>query len=115
LNKILKHILWVLAVLILTSQTPNQKDYCRIYGIIYFEKYKYAADAFVYIEEDYTQADMLIFKEDSKLFADKEGLWYITDNPALAHYRLYIEKDRRFSDFTIAFIEEQNFAGCQFK
>ena len=56
----------------------------------------------------------MVFKEDSKLFADEKGLWYITDNPAIANYRLYIEKDKRYSDFSFSYIEDRLFAGCQF-
>ena len=87
---------------------------CDIFGIIYFEKDKFRSDARVFIEEDETLADLMVFKEDNRLFADEEGLWYVTDNPALANFRLYIEKDKRYSDFSFSYIDDRTFAGCQF-
>ena len=89
-------------------------DPCRIYGIIFFEQNKFRSDARIYIEENEDIADLAVYKEDNRLFADEEGLWYVTDNPALADYKLYIEKDKRYADFSVSYIKERNFVGCQF-
>ena len=109
------NILIALTVLILTSSKSKTyvDDYCSIYGVIYFEKNKYKADAMVYIEEEETLANLLVFEEDNRLFADEEGLWYITDNPALANYRLFKTSEKQFADFSVNFMEERAFVGCQ--
>ena len=102
-------------LLALTSFTSKNyvDDYCKVFGIIYFEQNKYKADAIVYIEEDETQADLLVFKEDNRLFADEEGVWYITDNPSLANFRLFKTTEKRFADFSVTYIEDRAFVGCQ--
>jgi len=89
-------------------------DYCQIFGIIYFEKNKHEAHATVYFEEDEPQANLLVFKEDNRLFADEEGIWYVTDNPALANYKLFVTKEKRFADFSVNYIDDRAFVGCQF-
>lgn len=115
MKKISKILLLVATLLTITSTKikTTKNNYCDIYGVIYFEKNRYAAQASIFIEEDETRANLLVFKEDNKLFADQEGLWYITENPSIAHYRLYKTNERRDADITIAFIEERAFVGCQ--
>ena len=69
-------------------------DVCRIYGQVYFERgqprdlgipyfvvYPEANDAF---------ADLVVFKEDNKLFADGPGLWYETKDRGLADFIVYL-------------------------
>lgn len=108
-------ITFFLIILIVSSFAPNRQidDFCEVYGIVYFESNKYAADAIVFIQEDETQSELHVFKEDNRLFADEEGVWYVTENPALAHFKLYKEKDERNADFSISFIEDRAFVGCQ--
>jgi hypothetical protein len=89
---------------------------CRIFGSIYLETdpsrrgYCYGT---VYVEPEEAFADVLIFKENNKLFADKAGLW--ADAPArdFADYVLLVVTDRSRADFSIHYTKVRSFAGCK--
>lgn len=87
-------------------------DYCRVYGSVYFVKDRHRADFFVYIEEDETMADIAVFKENVDLYADRPGIWFITENEAFADFRLYVEDRKGSQDFTVFYTETESFAGC---
>ena len=111
-----KNIYILIIISIICTSSKNRlfiEDYCDIYGLVYFEENKNYAHALVYIEEDETISDLLVFKEDNRLFADEKGIWYITDNPSLANYRLHKVQEKRFADFSITYIEDRAFVGCQ--
>ena len=113
----LKYLIILISVFTVSFSSSKRvmiDDHCEVFGIIYFEKSKYNADAFVFFEEDETLANLLVFKEDNRLFADEEGIWYITDNPAIATYRLYVCEEKRFADFSVNYIDDRAFVGCQF-
>ncbi|MFC7666136.1 hypothetical protein ACFQT0_00810 [Hymenobacter humi] len=56
---------------------------CKIYGSVYLEtdpsRRSYCFGT-VYVEPEEAFADLIVFKENNKLFADKAGLW--ADAPA---------------------------------
>ncbi len=89
---------------------------CKIYGSVYLEtdpsrrSYCYGT---VYVEPEEAFADVLVFKEDNKLFADKAGLW--ADAPArdFADYVLLVTTDRSRADFAIHYTKVRSFAGCK--
>ena len=111
--KIILIYISILLTSVFNKSSVRIDDFCQVYGIIYFEKNKNYADALVYLEEDETRADLLIFKEDNRLFADEEGIWYITDNPTLANYKLYVVKEKGYADFSVNYIDDRAFVGCQ--
>jgi hypothetical protein len=87
---------------------------CDLYGTVYIEKEKTLADFSIYIEETSESfADLVIFREDNQLFADKSGIWYFTDNRGLAQYRVFIEKNKDRADFSIFYTDTRSFAGCR--
>ena len=89
---------------------------CKIYGSVYLEtdpsrrSYCYGT---VYVEPEEAFADLLVFKEDNKLFADRAGLW--ADAPArdFADYVLLVTTDRSRADFAIHYTKVRSFAGCK--
>jgi hypothetical protein len=99
--------------------SPEKKllrdDPCKVYGKVYFEKSRSFTTYSVFEEsEDYASyADVTVFKEDNKLFADQAGLWYVVDDPAFADYILYITRERSQADFTIAYTDKRSYAGCR--
>ena len=89
---------------------------CKIYGSVYLEtdpsRRSYCFGT-VYVEPEEAFADVIIFKEDNKLFADKAGLW--ADAPArdFADYVLLVTTDRSRADFAIHYTKVRSFAGCK--
>ena len=89
---------------------------CKIYGSVYLEtdpsRRGYCFGR-VYIEPEEAFADVLVFNESNKLFADKPGLWCPAPNRDFADYVLFVSKDRGQADFAIHFTKIRSFAGCR--
>ena len=89
---------------------------CKVYGSIYLEtdprlrSYCFGA---VYIEPEEAFADVLVYQENNKLFADKAGLWYPAENKQFADYNLFVTSDRNLADFSIHYVKVRSFAGCK--
>jgi hypothetical protein len=89
---------------------------CKIYGSVYLEtdpsRRSYCFGT-VYVEPEEAFADLIVFKESNKLFADKAGLW--ADAPArdFADYVLFVTPDRGKADFAIHYTKVRSFAGCK--
>ncbi|MGI4742330.1 MAG: DUF6150 family protein [Janthinobacterium lividum] len=89
---------------------------CKIYGAIYLEtdpRLRNNCFATVYIEPEEAFADVLVYQETNKLFADKAGLWYPADNRQFADYNLFVTTDRNLAEFSIHYIKVRSFAGCK--
>lgn len=90
-----------------------QPDYCNLYGTVYIEqKNPRLADFRVFVEETEGSADIWVYNMEEKLFADKPGLWHITDKKAFADFIIYYEKEKYLADFSVYFIDVESFAGC---
>ena len=90
-----------------------QPNYCHLYGTVYFEQQDPRnADFRVFVEETEGSADIWIYKTEEKLFADKPGLWHVTDKKAFADFIIYIEDNKYLADFSVYFIDVESFAGC---
>lgn len=101
-----------------TSPAPTGVDPCKIYGAIYLEtdpRLRGNSFATVYIEPEEAFADVLVYQETNKLFADKAGLWYPADNREFADYRLFVTTDRNLAEFSIHYTKVRSFAGCRTK
>lgn len=89
---------------------------CRIYGSVYLERdprrrsYCFGT---VYQEPEEGFADVLVFAEDNKLFADKAGLWYFTEARDFADYTLFVTDNRNLADFSFHYTKVRSFAGCR--
>jgi hypothetical protein len=95
---------------------PREPEICRMFGSVYLTadpKQKNYARYTVYIEAEETYADVLIFKENNKLFADAPGLWYLTTSRNFADHIFFVTTNRAFADFTIHYTKVRTFAGCR--
>ncbi len=91
-------------------------DPCKIYGSVYLETdpaRRGGCFGIVYVEPDPAFADLLVFKESNKLFADKAGLWAEAPNRDFADYVLFVTPTRGLADFTIHYTTVRSFAGCK--
>ena len=92
------------------------RDYCKIYGAVYLErdpKYKNTASYTVYLNEEEAFANMIVFRENNKLFADATAIWYLTPNKAFADHIVYVTDNRNFADFSVHFTNVRSFAACR--
>ncbi|WP_226163509.1 hypothetical protein [Hymenobacter terricola] len=89
---------------------------CKIYGSVYLEtdpgRRTYCFGT-VYVEPEEAFADVLVFKENNKLFADKAGLWAEAPARDFADYVLLVVTDRSRADFSIHYTNVRSFAGCK--
>jgi hypothetical protein len=89
---------------------------CRIYGSVFLETNPARRGfcfATVYVEPEEAFADVLVFREDNKLFADKPGFWYLAPGPNFADYALFVTENRALADFSIHYTTVRSFAGCR--
>jgi hypothetical protein len=92
------------------------RDFCRIYGSVYLErdpKYKNTASFSVFLGEDEAFANMVVYRESNKLFADGTAIWYLTPNKAFADHILYVTDNRNLADFTVHYTDVRSFAACR--
>jgi hypothetical protein len=92
------------------------KDYCRIYGAVYLErdpKYRNTASHTVFLGEEEAFADMVVYRENNKLFADATAVWYLAPNKAFADHILYVTDNRNLADITVHFTDVRSFATCR--
>lgn len=96
--------------------TVSGIDFCRIYGSVYFERdprRQASAHFTVFEESEEAFANLVVYKEDNKLFADKPGLWYETKSRDFADYIIFISPNRNMADFGVHFTTVRGFAGCK--
>ncbi len=99
-----------------TTPVVANRDYCKIYGAIYLEhdsKFKNTASHTVFLGEEEAFANLVVFKEKNKLFADDAGLWYITPNKAFADHVLFVTENRNLAAFSVHFTEVRSLAACR--
>ena len=91
-------------------------DPCRIFGTVFLEtnpSRRGFCFATVYLEPEEAFADLMVYREDNKLFADKAGFWYLPPGPNFADYVLFVTENRALADFTIHYTTVRSFAGCR--
>ncbi|MDO7876839.1 hypothetical protein Q5H93_18990 [Hymenobacter sp. ASUV-10] len=91
-------------------------DPCKIFGSVYLEtdpRRRGNCFGVVYIEPEEAFANLIVFKENNKLFADKAGLWAEAPNREFADYALFVTTDRGQADFSIHYTTVRSFAGCK--
>ena len=91
-------------------------DGCRIFGSVYLEtdpRRQSRCFGTIYMEPETAFADVLVFQETNKLFADKAGLWYLTDARDFADYVLFVTTNRNLADFSIQYTKVRSYAGCR--
>ena len=91
-------------------------DPCRIYGSVYLERdprRRSSCFATVYLEPEEAYADLLVYPETNKLFADRAGLWYPIETRDFADYALFVTDNRNLADFSFQYTKVRNYAGCR--
>jgi hypothetical protein len=91
------------------------KDYCKIYGSVYLERdprYKNTASHTVFLDEEEVYANMIVYRENNKLFADGTAIWYITPTKAFADHILFVTDNRNFADFSVHYTTVRSYATC---
>jgi len=99
--------------LISNAQSAFLPDLCTVFGSVYETKNRNEANFKVYVENGEAFSQLVVFKADNKLFADKVGLWFFTPTKAFADYIIYFEKSKANADFSIYFTDTQSFATCK--
>ncbi|GAB2949328.1 hypothetical protein GCM10027048_12990 [Hymenobacter coalescens] len=97
-------------------QSGGYADPCKLYGTIYLERdprRRGFCSATVYVEQQEAFANLVVYEEANKLFADKPGLWYITEARDFADYTVLVTDNRSFADFGIYYTKVRSFAGCR--
>lgn len=102
----------VMSFLFFTNDSPKQLDPCEIYGKVYIISDPNRADYRVYVEDSESFCDVIVFKEQSALYADNPGHWTFVENSGLANVWVYIEKNKDMADFSIYYTDYESFAGC---
>ncbi len=110
---LLNLIILVLPIFISTGNKTTI-GHCDLRGAVFVEPVdRNLAQYSVFIEETESFAEMLIFKENSRTYADRPGLWYFVENRGLADFVIFYEDEPGYADFSIFFTETASFAGCQ--
>jgi len=98
------------------SPAAGPLEPCKIYGSVYLEtdpsRRSYCFGT-VYVEPEEAFADLIVFKEENKLFADRAGLWHAAPVRDFADYVLFVTTDRSRADFAIHYTTVRSFAGCK--
>ena len=106
-------LLLVLCSYVCEAQNNRNIDPCQIFGTVYVEKKREDATFRVYLEESDAFANIVVYKQTNKLYADKTGFWYFTEARGFADFSIYIESNKALADFTIYYTNTESFAGCK--
>ena len=111
-GKTISFTLLLSILIVFSGNIPPQKNYCNIFGSVFIVDNPKEADFRVYIEDSEGSADVWVYDIEEKLFADRPGLWYFTNQKAFSDFTIYIEKDKYLADFSIYYTDAESFAGC---
>ncbi len=95
---------------------PADVEFCQIFGAVYLERdprYRPFCAFIAYEEPDEAFTDLNVFREENKLFADQQGLWFITPTREFADYVVFVTPTRGQADFSIHYTTARTFAGCR--
>ncbi|MCP4521664.1 MAG: hypothetical protein GY827_08250 [Cytophagales bacterium] len=108
--------MFLTALLCIPAQSSTQISQnnlpCRVFGTIYIEQNHSMAHFSVFLEEYEEDADLIVYKSENRLFADKAGLWYIVTDRNFADYTIYIESNKAYADFSVYYTDDEGLAGC---
>ncbi|MCG8474670.1 MAG: DUF6150 family protein [Cytophagales bacterium] len=113
ISGLLKFFLICLGMMQISSAQAQPVSPCQVFGKIFYTKTKQEAQVWVYVEDSEGLADLIVYKEENELFADKAGLWCKTAKKKFADYRVYITDNPEEAHFCIFYTDEPDFAGCQ--
>jgi hypothetical protein len=106
-------LIFLLFLFLISWRGNAQPAYCQLSGPLIEEKDPARAQFRVFKEESESFADLIVFKAENALFADKPGKWYFTGSRALARFSIFWVEERSQADFSVYITETESFAGCQ--
>ncbi|HHP7240923.1 MAG TPA: DUF6150 family protein [Cyclobacteriaceae bacterium] len=112
MNSIFYCLAFITWVWMLSPEKQVINPFCKVYGVIYIEEYESQAHYTVYETDSETFADAIIFEESNRLYTNKEGKWFFTEDRNLADYRIYFSDSKYNADFSVFFTDYESFAGC---
>jgi len=95
-----------------STTTEVNSFFCNIVGSVFFTSVKSESNISIFIQESEGFADLSVFKVDDVVYADRPGLWHITEERAFADHIIYIEEEEGFASFSVFFTDIEAFAGC---
>ena len=96
-----------------TTASPPPPDVCSLKGSVYVTDNPNRAHFYVFVEEFEGSADLSVYPEENKLFADQPGLWYYTEQEAFSDFVVYFTDNKSSADFSIYYTDVASFAGCR--
>lgn len=111
MKNLLKKLLFLPLFWLITQTAQAQTKPCQIFGTVFLTEIAQEADFVVFIEEDVTP-DLTVYVPANRLYADSPGKWYFVKEKPFADYRIFITDNRHYANFTIAYTEVEEFAGC---
>lgn len=112
MKKIAQLAVFSVCYLLATATHAQRLKPCELFGAVYFVSDKTQADFSIYLEETESFADLVVFREDNALYADKSGVWFIADRPGLAQHLVFVETIKGRANFSVHYTETRSFAGC---
>lgn len=88
-------------------------DICKLRGSVYVTDKPNRAHYYVFVEDYESSADLTVYMEENKLYANQPGLWFFTDKEAFADFVVYFTGSKGMADFTIYYTDVASFAGCR--
>ena len=105
------HTLFLWLVLLGTPEAQNSA-YCKVFGTVYEVKSPEDADFYVYLSGSEVSADLIVFKQTNKLYADRVGMWSFESKQEFADHKIYYVDREREAHFSVYFTRFESFAGC---
>ena len=75
--------MWVFITVFHLLFTPSQALICQAYGSVYEVDEAYLADLIVFEELSEVAADVVVYEQQNRLYADKPGMWYFEEKVRL--------------------------------
>ena len=94
------------------SGTVSQRQYCEVFGSVHEVKDPWEADYIVYATSSEVSADIIVFEQQNKFYADKPGMWFFEENREFSTFKVYFTDREREAQFTVYFTRFESFAGC---
>src|SRR5690606_2256998 len=95
------------------TTTAQKMDICKIYGAVYVTKDAREADFVIYVEDSEAFADLVVFRGYTELYADDNGLWFVTKASNFAKFVVLITGKEVLAVFSVYYTETPAFAGCK--
>ncbi len=103
---------YILFVLLSFCSPEAKNPYCEIFGSIHEVEDPHKADYIVYEDYSETSADIIVFEQTNKFYADKPGMWYFEEDENFATYKIFFTDREREAHFSVFFTRFESFAGC---